>query len=96
MRSFTVIGMLPNTICRAVPMRMNTIENPPTKRRVLRRMCRREGGVSLSTESPAMFARYTGTSGTTHGDANEAIPRPNARGRETAIIDGTCRSEVCS
>ena len=40
----------------------------------------------MSTERPAMLARYSGTIGTTQGVANDMMPSPNAMGIVLTLI----------
>src|SRR6266851_3258559 len=63
------------------PSATNTSEKPRTKdalsASVNRRACRGWSCAS-STASPAMYERYAGTSGRTHGDRNEIAPAASA------------------
>src|SRR5437773_1960165 len=63
---------------RATPIQrsVNTVANPTTNASAcatVRALC-----VPASAASPAMFTRKAGTSGRTHGDANDRTPAPNA------------------
>jgi len=71
---------------REAPRAIKTREKPAMKLMVWRRIYPRLGGLSVSTELPAMLAIYTGTSGRTHGDRKDSIPAAKATGNVIAGI----------
>ena len=74
---------LPTAVAEA-PSATNTIENPITKARDVRKICRRDvdGAAPVprisSIETPEMKEMYPGMSGRTQGDTNDRNPAAKA------------------